>query len=469
MKPEPSSHGQRRRVLISGATGFIGARLVADLRRDHEVIALRRSPPSQGDQTPDVTWRTCDLFSLAQTEQAVHGADVAVYLVHSMLPTARLTQASFEDTDLLLADNFARACEKAGIGRIVYLGGLIPNADGLSRHLQSRLEVERVLASRGAQVVSLRAGLVLGGEGSSFQMLLTLVKRLPVMVCPAWTRSLTQPISVDDTLRYLRYAIAHPKLAAGSYDIGGPDRLTYQQLMAATARALGLRRRFLSVPFFSPGLSLLWVRLITGASRNLVLPLVESLRHEMVVRDERLMQAAGPGTEPLAAVLVRAVEGTRPMLRQATRARQRSLRGRPEVRSIQRLPLPQGWTAARVARAYFDWLPSGLGPWLRVHPIGDDSWAFRLRGIPIDLLRLRHGGARSFEDRALFWVTGGALVSADSPATARLEFRQALDGHTVLAAIHEFKPRLPWLVYKWTQAVAHLWVMRAFGRFLGGC
>ena len=122
--------------------------------------------------------------------------------------------------------------------------------------------------------------------------------------------------------------------------------------------------------------------------------------------------------------------------------------------------------AAQVAKAYFDWLPHGIGPWIRVHQLDHDNWAFRLRGVPIDVLRLRDGGARSFEDRALFWVTGGALVARDSPATARLEFRQALDQRTVLAAIHEFKPRLPWLVYKFTQAVAHLWVMRAFGRFL---
>jgi uncharacterized protein YbjT (DUF2867 family) len=456
-------------VLVSGASGFIGTRLVAELQKDCQVVALRRSAPVEAQQgNLAVEWRTCDLFSLAQTEQAVHGADVAVYLVHSMLPTARLTQASFEDTDLLLADNFARACQKAGIARIVYLGGLIPQGNHLSRHLRSRWEVERVLASRGAHVVSLRAGLVLGGEGSSFQMLLTLVQRLPVMVCPKWTRSLTQPISVDDTLRYLRYAIEHPELAAGSYDIGGQEQLTYQQLMAATAGALGLRRRFWSVPFFSPGLSLLWVHLITGASRNLVLPLVESLRHEMVVHDDRLMRLARAGAEPLADALSRAVAGTRPMLRQATRARQVSLRGKTEVRSIQRLPLPRGWTAAQVAKSYFDWLPRGLGPWIHVRRASEDTWAFRLRGLPVDLLRLRDGGARSFEDRVLFWVTGGALVAADSPPTARLEFRQALDERTVLAAIHEFKPRLPWAVYKLTQAVAHLWVMRAFGRFLSG-
>ena len=151
--------------------------------------------------------------------------------------------------------------------------------------------------------------------------------------------------------------------------------------------------------------------LITGASRNLVLPLVESLRHEMLVRDERLMQLVGTGDQPLLAALSRAVAGTRPMLRQATSARKASLRGATEVRSIQRLPLPEGWTAAQVAKAYFDWLPHGIGPWIRVHRLDHDNWAFRLRGVPIDVLRLRDGGARSFEDRALFWVTGGALVA----------------------------------------------------------
>jgi uncharacterized protein YbjT (DUF2867 family) len=454
------------RVLVTGASGFIGGRLIQALAPDHEVIALRRAAPSDSDRGGPIEWRSCDLYSLVQTEAAVRGADVAVYLVHSMLPTARLTQASFEDTDVLLADNFARACERNGIQRIVYLGGLVPPEGDLSPHLLSRLEVEKVLASRGASVVSLRAGLILGGEGSSFQILMTLVKRLPVMICPAWTRSLTQPIAVEDTLRLLRYAIEHSELPAGSYDIGGRERLSYQQLMAVTAEALGVRRRFYSVPFFSPGLSLLWVRLITGASRNLISPLVQSLKHEMTVRNEALLKLAGPSEKPLRESLRQALAGARPLLRQATQLRLGFLRARTEVRSIQRLPLPTGWDAKRIALGYFNWLPRFLAPLVQVRERGEGLWSFRLLGLPLDLLRLKDAGPRSFPDRSLFWIVGGLLVAKDSPATARLEFRLVRGESFFLAAIHEFKPRLPWLVYRWTQAKIHLWVMRAFGRHL---
>jgi uncharacterized protein YbjT (DUF2867 family) len=211
-----------------------------------------------------------------------------------MMPASRLTQASFDDLDLLCADNFARAAKKAGVERIVYLGGLVPRGrTELSEHLQSRVEVEHVLASTGVPVTVLRAGLVLGAQGSSYQMLARLVRRLPFMLCPAWTKTKTQPVALADVVSLLAFAVGDEATSGGTYDVGTPEVVSYLEIMKRFSALAGLERRFIGIPLFSPGLSRLWVSLITGAPRALAAPLVESLRHEMTVRDHALAEAAG--------------------------------------------------------------------------------------------------------------------------------------------------------------------------------
>ena len=179
-------------VAITGAAGFVGSALCEALESKTRVVALgRRFPPPSGapsdlieNGNAGIERRRCDLFSIPETELALKGADVAVYLVHSMSPNARLTQGSFENLDLLLADNFARAARQAGVKRIVYLGGLLPSdpSRGLSPHLQSRLEVEHALAAHGVPVTAIRAGLIVGAEGSSLNLLVRLVERLPLAI-----------------------------------------------------------------------------------------------------------------------------------------------------------------------------------------------------------------------------------------------------------------------------------------------
>ena len=173
-------------IAVAGASGFIGQALCERLALTHTVVALSRAAsPSAGG----IERRRCDLFSLLDCERGLTGADVAVYLVHSMMPSARLTQASFADMDLILADNFARAAKRVGVKQIVYLGGVVPETGVLSPHLASRVEVERALAAHGVPVTTLRASLVIGPDGSSFRILQRLVERLPVMLLPRWTRS----------------------------------------------------------------------------------------------------------------------------------------------------------------------------------------------------------------------------------------------------------------------------------------
>jgi uncharacterized protein YbjT (DUF2867 family) len=453
------------RVAVAGASGFVGRALLALLAERCAVVALSRRPPDSkrapsgvaipvgAPPAPGVVWRRCDLFSLLDTEAALAGCDVAIYLVHSMLPAARLVQGRFEDLDLLLADDFARAAARAGVRRIIYLGGLVPEGDprdtALSAHLRSRLEVERALASHGAAVTAVRAGLVVGRGGSSLDIMLRLVARLPLMVCPAWTGTRTQPIALDDVVAILVHCVEDEATAGRVCEVGGPDVLSYRDMMRETARVLGLRRLFVPVPFFTPQLSRLWVTLVAGAPWQLVAPLVESLRHPMVVRDgwlQRRMQR--PGT-PFARALENVVRADAP--------------ASPSTAcSVQRLPLPARFAANDLAHEYVRWLPRLLRPFIAVDFDGSRC-AIRWRGVaqPLLALSLRADGS----DRALFAVTGGLLAGA-RVGTPRLEFRVVDEGTCALAALQDFHPRLPWWLYARTQARTHAFVMARFGRHL---
>lgn len=455
--------GAQTTVAVAGATGFVG-RAFCDAYRDrYSLVGLSRSArPPAPDHGPH-SWRSADLFSLLQTERALSGCDVAIYLVHSMMPRDRLTQADFADLDLILADNFGRAAARAGVKKIVYLGGLIPETKALSKHLASRREVEDALAAHGVPVTTLRAGLVVGAGGSSFEMLHKLVERLPAMLCPRWTATPTQPIALTDIVQLIAFAIDDDRFDGQACDVGGPDVITYRDMIADVAELTDRRRLLLPAPLFSPRLSRLWVSLVTGTSRALVGPLVESLRHPMVASDRRLQEAAGIPGVPWKSMLAEALEGTPPPAAPRASTR-RSIRAASRVRSVQRLARPPGASARDVAKAYLSWLPRALWHLLRVE--ADRTHArFYLRPWPRPLLELELSEARSTADRTLFYVTGGALA-ADTKPHGRLEFRVAPDGRHVLAAVHEFRPRLPWFVYRWTQALVHRAVMAGFDRHL---
>ncbi len=468
---DPRAGSERRRVVIAGASGFIGRSLVTELSEKHDIIALARNPEAR-QNTQSVEWRSCDLFSLKDAENALRGADVGVYLVHSMLPTARLTQARFEDLDFICADNFARAAASAGVQHIVYLGGLLPSGnEALSRHLESRFEVERTLAFRGAALTTLRAGLIIGAGGSSFEMMAKLVGRLPAMIGPIWTRSLCQPIALDDTVTLLKFAIDRPDLAGRAYDIGGPDVVTYADMLRMTGAALGKLTRVMTLPVRTVNLSLLWVSAITGASQALVRPLVESLSHDMVATDGLALQKQhGLVAQPLKLALESAVrddahpQAARKSNRKSDQRRRRSAERR--VCSVQRLRVRADTTAEDVAVRYVQWLPRFLWPVLRVATIESRSCSFHIWPLRSPLLVLQFDQNRSTSDRQLFHVTGGLLADNSGGGRPRLEFRTVLNEHFVLAAIHDFVPRLPWFLYKATQALVHLFVMRAFGRHL---
>ncbi len=446
-------------ILIAGASGYIGRALTPELLKKFpqaRITALSRSGQVFSD--PRVTSRSCDLFSQTSLNEALPDKiDLAFYLVHSMGPTARLDQGSFADYDLLLADNFARVLRTRAVDHLIYLGGLVPTSDDLSLHLRSRVEVEDVFIGHKLPLTILRAGLILGEAGSSFQILLKLVKHLPVMICPAWTQTLTTPVDLPKVLRALVEVSLAKNHIDKTYDLAGCRPLTYLHMMRETSRRMGFRRLFLTVPFFTPTLSRLWVALITGSSKALIYPLIESLRHPMVARSSHQFFADWNQRDYFSLI-----EDSEMKILERVQSSHLASRANT-VRSVQRLPIPPRKNIQWIRDCYFSWLSRFLFSLVRVKEDGLHRRIY-LFHRSLCLLILEFDPDKSSSERQFFHIRGGLLVAKDN--VGRLEFRSVLNGSYVLAAIHDYRPALPWFIYKQTQARLHALVMRQFGRYL---
>jgi uncharacterized protein YbjT (DUF2867 family) len=452
----------RPTIVIAGATGFIGRWFIERFYQEYNIIAL-----SRGQMVPDAgydkaEWKQVELYSLTSTEAALAGADYAIYLVHSMQPSTRLNQGNFEDTDLLLADNFGRAAKANGLKQILFMGGLLPehnSVDELSRHLRSRWEVEQTLGEAGVPVTTLRAGIIVGAGGSSFTMIRKLVERLPALICPSWCQSATQPVELNDALNMMKYALGREDFFGRTFDIGGPGPTNYMSMIQTVADQLGKKRIVRPVKFFSPGLSKMWVALFTDSSPALVSPLIESLKHDLVCKPNELLDAF-PHRADFEAASLRALSG-KDRLSPLPKRRPTARKEKNTVRSVQRLPNPGGHTATYVALSYQQWLPVFFRTLINVKS-EDNVSVFSLFGIA--LLQLEFIPDRSDDNRQLFYINGGKLVKRKDYGW--LEFRRVLNEEYVISAIHEFVPSLPWYVYTQTQARVHAFVMDQFGKYL---
>ncbi len=273
-------------ILLTGATGYVGGRLLAALEADgRRVRCLARRPeflrPKVG---PTVQIAEGDVLDATAVARAMDGVDTAYYMVHSMGAAS-----DFEQEDRRAAEIFGAAARRAGVSRIVYLGGLGRGAN-LSRHLKSRQEVGRILAASGVNTIEFRASIVIGSGSLSFEMVRSLVMRLPVMLTPRWTRSLSQPIAVEDLIEYLRAAVDLRVDESVVYEIGGADRVTYHDLMREFARQKGLKRLIIPVPVLTPRLSSLWLGLVTPLLARVGRKLVDSVKNDTVVTDDRALR-----------------------------------------------------------------------------------------------------------------------------------------------------------------------------------
>ncbi|HLM35835.1 MAG TPA: NAD(P)H-binding protein [Gaiellaceae bacterium] len=269
------------RVVVFGASGTIGRPLVAELAREHDVVAVsRRDHPDAGG----VTWRVADATDGDSVARVLDGADVAYYLVHS------LGNPDFEAQDIRAAETTARETERAGVRQLVYLGGLGDDSADLSPHLRSRRETGLRLASTSVPVTMFRAAMVVGRGSAAFETILALVDRLPAMVTPRWVSSRTQPIALADVVGYLAGACGLEPAFGRAYDVGGPEVMTYREMIERIARLRGRNPFIFEVPVLTPHLSSLWLHLVTPVNAGVARPLIEGLRNDTVVHDDRIRE-----------------------------------------------------------------------------------------------------------------------------------------------------------------------------------
>jgi uncharacterized protein YbjT (DUF2867 family) len=277
----------KKRVLLTGATGYVGGRLLRILENlDIELRCISRVPAYLESRTaPETHVLKGDVLDKASLLAALKDIDIAYYLVHSMGQ-----RKGFQDTDRRAAENFAAAAKQAGVKRIVYLGGLGDSNSELSEHLQSRHEVGQILRNSGVTTIELRAAIVLGSGSLSYELIRALTEKLPVMIMPRWVQIPTQPIGIEDLLQYLIASMDIPSEKSEIFEIGGTDRLTYQDLMEEYARQRNLKRWMIPVPVLTPYLSSLWLGLITPLYASIGRKLIESIFHPTIVQDNKAQQ-----------------------------------------------------------------------------------------------------------------------------------------------------------------------------------
>jgi len=373
-------------ILVTGATGYVGARLVSRLiRKGYSVRASGRSLEKLHSRPwadhPLVELFPADALDPSAISRACQGCSAAYYLVHSMGPG----EHDFEETDRIAAENMARAAGEAGLARIIYLGGLGEGDTGLSRHLRSRDEVSGILSRGKAPLTVLRAAMILGAGSASFEILRYIVDRLPVMITPRWIGTECQPIGIRNVLDYLVGCLENPRTAGETFDIGGPEVVTYRELMNTYAREAGLPPRLvLPVPILSPRLSSYWIHLVTPIPAELARPLAEGLSIRVVCTDRRIREMI-------------------PLEPESCREAIRAALGPRNFRFLEP-DLPPGWVPWETYRYPGD--PAWAGG-----TIYRDHWRVSIRATPAEVWKPIEmlGGENGWYYRNWLWTIRGAM------------------------------------------------------------
>jgi len=349
------------RILLTGATGYVGGRLLRALEAGGRAVrCLARQPAKVTPGAAATEIVAGDCLDEASLDRALAGIDCAYYLVHSMA-----SGAQFAAIDRQAAANFGRAAARAGVRRIIYLGGLSDDTRPLSAHLRSRAETGDILRAAGVPVVEFRASVVIGAGSLSFQIIQSLVERLPVMICPRWVETSTQPIAIDDVLAYLVAALDLPGHDGHVFEIGGPEVVSYGDMMREYARLRGLRRLLLPVPVLTPHLSGLWLALITPALARVGRALVDGLKNATVVRSSTARQTFRIEPMPMRVSFVRAVDdGAEARLKRDTRMVEVNVSPAQAFEPVRRLGGASGWYFGNLlwrARGWIDVKCGGVG------------------------------------------------------------------------------------------------------------
>jgi uncharacterized protein YbjT (DUF2867 family) len=288
------------RVAVFGATGTIGASLLPLLSREHDVVGISRGPREDAD---GIVWRQADATDAEAVRGALEGVDAAYYLVHS------LGSPDFEERDLAAASTIAGEAERAGLRQLIYLGGLGDTAGELSPHLRSRIETGRRLEAGAVPVTTLRAAIVIGPGSAAFETVVALVDRLPAMICPRWVGVPTQPIALVDTLGYLAGVCGQERAFGRTFDIGGPEVMTYREMIERIAKLRGKHPLIVEVPFLTPRLSSYWLHLVTPVKAAVARPLIEGLRAPTVAREAEIGRLVPLERTPFDEAARRGLEG----------------------------------------------------------------------------------------------------------------------------------------------------------------
>ncbi len=422
--------------LVTGASGYIGGRLIPDLlAKGYRVRVLARNARRLQEHSwvKQVEVIEGDAFETKVVEKALNGVDVAYYLMHSLME-----KNNFESQEMKMADIFGKAASRQKVGRIVYLGGIVPAEAELSPHMSARANTGKILRESGVPTLELRAGIVIGSGSASFEMLRHLTERLPFMITPKWLNIRIQPIAVRDVLHYLVGAASVDKKVSGSFDIGGPDVFSYKTMMQKYAETAGLRKRIIvPVPVMTPKLSSGWVGLVTPVPYTLARRLVASLKNEVVVGDDRIRKLI-PDPEGGLTTFKRAVELALVRIKDnqvETRWSDASIPWTPS----DPLPTDPQWAGGSVYKDVrkLDSKDALDVVWKRIEAIGGDNgystatWAWELRGLAdkvtggVGLRRGRRDPDHLQVGDALdFW----RVEKVDRPKTLRLRAEMRMPG-----------------------------------------
>ncbi len=458
-------------ILLTGATGYIGRRLLKRFEAEKLPVRciVRRPEILQDHVGSGIEVVAGDLLNIDSLKRAMADIHTAYYLVHSMG-----TAHGFEETDRKAAENFADAARAARIEKIIYLGGL-GNDLRLSPHLRSRQEVGAILRQSGIPVIEFRASIILGSGSLSFEMIRALVERLPIMITPRWAKALAQPLAVDDVLQYLRHAFDLPIQESAIFEIGGPNQVSYGGLMQEYARQRGLRRLMIPVPFLTPRLSSLWLGLVTPLYARVGRKLIDSIRHTTIVQDDAAMR-----TFPVRPI------GVRESIARALRNEDHEYSETHWADALSSVGVVSRWGGVRFGNRLIDSraLPVFVPPAVAFMPIqrigGSTGWYFgnalwNLRGW-IDLLMGGAGMRRGRRDKIHlkvgdsldFWRVEAfeperrLLLAAEMklPGRAWLEFEVTADaGGAVIRQTAIFDPIGLWgLLYWYSLYLVHQFV-----------